>query len=487
MAKLKGCKIAQHGHTDGEDNVYDARAAITAPETNSQYSRIPTSLKAKRIWLPFKTSPRPAGGVNKIPHNGQGRPAKHNDPSTWMSYAEAVQQAQRPGFGGIGIMLHAELGIMGIDFDHCVTDGVIDPEVEGWIAALGTYTELSFSGDGLHALAFGRLPWKANRNSKVEMYFTGRYFVVTGRQMTGTPDQVMPAQAGIDQIHAQVFGNQPVTERDTTTPSYTGREEGGEGAESLFPDEEVMAALLRAQQSRKYFVGAPVAVDASRADWDLARSLAFFCHGNVEQMRRLFLKSVLVRPKTLSRRGETDYLGITLHKASARQASKGVYWLPKVRNTTPNSREGRPLSAVTVAVLTMHAAQPELRLVVIAAQLGIDAAHVRQIVRRGRKATPPSLLSVVEGSCDTLPEPLIAKEEQAILEGKPVQEELMSCPRRYRADYAKPKGWVDIPYMPILADGVTYESNYVVPIRRKPPIREFHIKRPLPVNMRRVA
>jgi hypothetical protein len=480
MTLLKGRKIAQHGDTGGESNICNGRAAITAPETTSQYSRIPTSLKAKRIWLPFKTSPRPARGVNKIPYNHQGRPAKHNDPSTWMSYAEAVQQAQRPGFGGIGIMLHAELGIMGIDFDHCVTDGVIDPEVEGWIAALGTYTELSFSGDGLHALAFGRLPWKANRNSKVEMYVTGRYFVVTGRQMTGTPDQLMPAQAGIDQIHAQVFGNQPVTERDTTTPSYTGRKEGGEGAESLFPDEEVMAALLRAQQSRKYFVGAPVAVDASRADWDLARSLAFFCHGNVEQMRRLFLKSVLVRPKTLSKRGATDYLGITLEKAAARQASKGVYWLPKVRNTTPNSREGRPLSAVTVAVLTMHAAQPELRLVAIAAQLGIDAAHVRQIVRRGRKATPPSLLSVVERSCDTLPEPVIAKEE-------PTKEELMSCPRRYRMEYGKPAGWIEIPYMPILADGKTYESTYVVPIRRKPPIRSFNIKRPLPVNMRRVA
>src|ERR1017187_2303166 len=83
-------------------------------------------------------------------------------------------------------------------------------------------------------------------------------------------------------------------------------------------------------------------------------------------------KAVLVRPKTLSKRGATDYLGITLHKAAARQASKGVYRLPKVRNSTPNSREGRPLSAVTVAVLTMHAARPELRLVAIAAQLGID-------------------------------------------------------------------------------------------------------------------
>jgi hypothetical protein len=82
---------------------------------------------------------------------------------------------------------------------------------------------------------------------------------------------------------------------------------------------------------------------------------------------------------------------------------------------------------------------------------------------------------------------LIAKEEQAILEGKPVPEELMSCPRRYRTDYARPKGWVDIPYMPILADGVTYESNYVLPPRRKPPIRSFNIKGPLPDNMRRVA
>src|ERR1039458_5743995 len=98
MTLLKGRKFAQHGQTGGENAVYDATAGIAAPETTSQYSRIPPSLKAKRIWLPFKPSPRPAGGVNKIPHNRQGRPAKHNDPSTWMSYAEAVQQAQRPGF-----------------------------------------------------------------------------------------------------------------------------------------------------------------------------------------------------------------------------------------------------------------------------------------------------------------------------------------------------------------------------------------------------
>ena len=152
MALLKGCEFAQHGHTGGENAVYDATAAITASEATSQYSRIPPGLQAKRIWLPFKTSPRPSGGLNKIPQNRQGRPAKYTDPSTWMSYEEAVAQSQRTGYSGVGIMLHKELGIMGIDFDHCIVDGVLDPEVEGWVAKLNTYTELSFSGEGLHAL-----------------------------------------------------------------------------------------------------------------------------------------------------------------------------------------------------------------------------------------------------------------------------------------------------------------------------------------------
>ena len=133
-------------------------------------------------------------GLNKIPQNRQGRPAKYTDPSAWLTFEEASQQASRPGYSGIGIVLSEAMGITGIDFDHCIVDGVLDPEVEGWVAKLNTYTELSFSGDGLHAIVFGRLPWKANRKDSagVEMYTTGRYFVVTGQQMTGTPNKVMP-------------------------------------------------------------------------------------------------------------------------------------------------------------------------------------------------------------------------------------------------------------------------------------------------------
>ena len=56
MALLKGCEFAQHGHTGGENAVYDATAAITESETTSQYSQFPPELKTWEIWLPFRTS-----------------------------------------------------------------------------------------------------------------------------------------------------------------------------------------------------------------------------------------------------------------------------------------------------------------------------------------------------------------------------------------------------------------------------------------------
>src|ERR1035441_2221194 len=120
-----------------------------------------------------------------------------------------------------------------------------------------------------------------------------------------------------------------------------------------------MAALRRNAVARKYFDGSVVNINGSSADWDLARSLAFFCHGNLAQMRRLFMKSSLVREKTVSKRGAGDYLDLTLRNAGARQRQKSAYWMPKVR-TASGAPEGRRQSATTTAIITLRAAQPEL-------------------------------------------------------------------------------------------------------------------------------
>jgi hypothetical protein len=251
------------------------------------------------------------------------------------------------------------------------------------------------------------------------------------------------------------------------------------------PDWRVLGMLLHDRVARRYFDGEVGAMNPSEADFALACKLAFYCGGDMDQMRRLFLQSALVRGKTLSPRATAgDYLGITLWNAARRQLSKGVYWVPaKPQVRRPRGGpDGRPRSVTTTAIITLRTARPELTYQGIADELDIKIETVRKAIHRMRRRESLS------SSCGVVdPDPAMAKEEQAILEGKPVQEELMSYSRRYRADYAKPKGWVDIPYKPILADGVTYESNYVLPPRRKPPIRSFNIKRPLPVNMRRVA
>ena len=257
------------------------------------------------------------------------------------------------------------------------------------------------------------------------------------------------------------------------------------GSEPAIPDRQVHGMLLHDRVARRYFDGEVGTMNPSEADFALACKLAFYCGGDMDQMRRLFLQSALVRGKTLSPRAIAgDYLGITLWNAARRQRAKGVYWVPaKPKTRRPRGgRDGRRQSVTTTAIITLRTARPELTYQGIADELDIKIETVRKAIHRMRRRESLS------SSCRVVdPEPAMAKDVEAILEGEPVQEELMSCPRRYRADYAKPKGWVDIPYMPILADGVTYESNYVLPPRRKPPIRAFNIKGPLPVNMRRVA
>src|ERR1035441_8286119 len=101
------------------------------------------------------------------------------------------------------------------------------------------------------------------------------------------------------------------------------------GSEPAIPDRRVLGMLLHDRVARRYLDGEVGAMNPSEADFALACKLAFYCGGDMDQMRRLFLQSALVRKKTLSPRAIAgDYLGITLWNAARRQRAKGVYWGP---------------------------------------------------------------------------------------------------------------------------------------------------------------
>lgn len=119
----------------------------------------------------------------KIPKAVGGGNAKSNDPSTWGTLGEAIAEAERNGYTGVGIEL--DNGLVGIDLDGCVHDGQIDPWAQEIIDEVGSYAETSPSGTGVHILATGDpgtlgALGRANHSKGIEVYNHGRYFTVTG-------------------------------------------------------------------------------------------------------------------------------------------------------------------------------------------------------------------------------------------------------------------------------------------------------------------
>ena len=57
-----------------------------------------------------------------------GKRASVRKPETWGSFQEARHAYESGQFAGVGIVLTAAMGIVGIDIDHCIVDGQLDEE-----------------------------------------------------------------------------------------------------------------------------------------------------------------------------------------------------------------------------------------------------------------------------------------------------------------------------------------------------------------------
>ena len=122
--------------------------------------------------------------------------ASINDSSVWVSYQEAQDAFKDPQVraDGVGFILNGD-GIVCLDLDGCVVDGVIDPLAQAFIDALGTsYVEFSPSGQGLHVWGFSDLERGkvlAGGALKVEMYPNGRFITWTGDVVQDAPLSVL--------------------------------------------------------------------------------------------------------------------------------------------------------------------------------------------------------------------------------------------------------------------------------------------------------
>jgi putative DNA primase/helicase len=166
-------------------------------------NEIPEELKKTNQWVAWKAIPD-KGKMKKIPINpATGKSARVNDSSTWASFDEAVSCFKNQGLSGIGFVFTKNDPFVGIDFDKCFIDETLSPEIEAMVKTIGSYTEISPSGKGLHTLVKGKLPEGGIRQDKIEIYDNLRFFTITGDLLPGSPQEIIEANEILERLLEQ--------------------------------------------------------------------------------------------------------------------------------------------------------------------------------------------------------------------------------------------------------------------------------------------
>ncbi|MBK9442974.1 MAG: AAA family ATPase [Comamonadaceae bacterium] len=157
------------------------------------FTNIPAELRALPRWVTWRAEGATGEKPSKVPYAAD-RPrtrASSTDPSTWGTFQQAEASFLEGDRTGVGFVLNGD-GLVGVDIDHCVTDGLPDPVALAMLDQLGAaYVEMSPSGTGLRAFGYAEnLPsgCKGQYNGlEVELYSTSRYLTLTGQPIKTGP------------------------------------------------------------------------------------------------------------------------------------------------------------------------------------------------------------------------------------------------------------------------------------------------------------
>ena len=147
------------------------------------YDAIPQELRALNQWVCWKYVATDATKApTKIPFDPRSNQyASVTDPLTWVSFDVAVEAAQRQLYNGIGFVFWTD-PYAGIDLDRIMSQPVAIQNLHQQVfEKFNSYAEWSPSGEGLHIIVKGAVRvGRNNREKKIEVYSSGRWFTFTG-------------------------------------------------------------------------------------------------------------------------------------------------------------------------------------------------------------------------------------------------------------------------------------------------------------------
>ncbi|NLX48842.1 MAG: hypothetical protein GXY82_02990 [Methanospirillum sp.] len=366
-------------------------AAGEAPRISAQvppnFDAIPMALREYPQWVLWRSEhraddPKPTKVpcyVKETDDGPQLRRASTTDPTTWCDFETVLANYERwheYGVAGIGFVFSANDPFVGIDID------TFNSETLNLARQFGSYAETSQSGNGLHVIVKGRKPGKKCRHGPYELYDAGRFFVMTGKHIAGTPDDVVEADEGsLEEFYRQVEPESdpesiPTPKAPSTTPKLSDKKiiELARGA----TNGTKFSALFDAGSTAEY------EGDDSRADAALCAMLAFYTQ-DAGQIDRIFRASALLRDKWNEPRGSKTYGEVTIDHALG--LGGDTYTPPKPRKTQAVVGVPTP-EEIPVILSPGEEAKPTIR--VDDRQLG-DIAHESTQALLARNAARPSL------------------------------------------------------------------------------------------------
>lgn len=200
--------------------------------------KIPPQLRQAKRWAPWAAPWDPEKEkYAKVPHRADRVTSGLSNGSTagWVSFEQAfaAYKANPDLFAGVGYLMTNQKEVTGVDLDHCVKDGVIEPWAAEVIAKLDSYTEFSPSGTGLHVMLAGELAsdWsvkfgdKQDKQPGIDVYGASpRFLTFTGAQVPGSPKDLRARAGALADLERQHRKSAPSNLRVLPLPNVAGLE-----------------------------------------------------------------------------------------------------------------------------------------------------------------------------------------------------------------------------------------------------------------------
>jgi putative DNA primase/helicase len=196
--------------------------------------RAPAFLAGLKGWLVWKYVRKDGEKKpRKVPYytNGHPRTGRQGDladRNSLDSYENAHALYMKGRYDGIGIAMLGDWMVVALDFDGCVIDGVIHPQVEALL--LDTYSEISPSGTGVRAFMRGSLasrksPTGAGQFGFETFYDTG-FVTITGDltlpcDVLGLKDRIIDVTPEVIGLFEERFGSNSSTHARSGDPLMT--------------------------------------------------------------------------------------------------------------------------------------------------------------------------------------------------------------------------------------------------------------------------